>query len=425
MNVIVVGAGIAGLAAATYLSRKGHKVAVLEASDLVGGRAKSLKRKGSDDLCDVGTQYYHSNYPRALSLMKDVGLEHTISKITGRTRFLGGSEHKSFLLDHRVPLIKSLGVLGNLRVLGFLAHRLLRHRIEPYSLQERPFLDDSRALEVAGSPHVQFIITMLSKVGALAAHDDINLYQALRLCRIILLTDYISLSGGIDSVHRALADRLDVRLDRPVGQVVVEGGTVVGVALRETEEVLAADHVVLAVPPPDAARMIPVDWKAEQEFLTQVRIPPFPMVTMFLDRPLERGVWSYFLPRDHSGAVSMCTDASQKNPAMVPSGKGILQAYPTHPGNVELEGKSDDEIVASCVEELSPHFPDLSSWMDEAHVTWHPRGVPLFPVGQNGRAGRFLEASKKRSGISFCGDYLSGGYLECALWSAESCCAKL
>ena len=59
MKVIVLGAGIAGLGAATYFSRKGHDVTVLEANDRVGGRAITLRRSGTDDCVDAGTQYYH------------------------------------------------------------------------------------------------------------------------------------------------------------------------------------------------------------------------------------------------------------------------------------------------------------------------------------------------------------------------------
>ncbi|WP_415794267.1 FAD-dependent oxidoreductase, partial [Mycolicibacterium frederiksbergense] len=38
-DVIVVGAGFAGLSAARELTKRGHKVVVLEGRDRVGGRA--------------------------------------------------------------------------------------------------------------------------------------------------------------------------------------------------------------------------------------------------------------------------------------------------------------------------------------------------------------------------------------------------
>ena len=60
-RVIVIGAGIAGLGAATFLKQRGYDVQVLEAAPQAGGRARTLTRRGTEDFCDVGTQYYHSN----------------------------------------------------------------------------------------------------------------------------------------------------------------------------------------------------------------------------------------------------------------------------------------------------------------------------------------------------------------------------
>src|SRR5437660_7687228 len=45
-EVVVVGAGFAGLSAARMLSRQGKKVVVLEARDRVGGRVKAAKIAG-------------------------------------------------------------------------------------------------------------------------------------------------------------------------------------------------------------------------------------------------------------------------------------------------------------------------------------------------------------------------------------------
>jgi phytoene dehydrogenase-like protein len=41
--VIVVGAGISGIAAATTLSRNGYTVTLLEAGDYIGGRVRTVK----------------------------------------------------------------------------------------------------------------------------------------------------------------------------------------------------------------------------------------------------------------------------------------------------------------------------------------------------------------------------------------------
>jgi len=216
-----------------------------------------------------------------------------------------------------------------------------------------------------------------------------------------------------------------VRLEAPVGGLVEEGGRVTGVALEGSGELLRADHVVVAAAAPQAGAMCPPAWKAEREFLGAIRMPPSVIVSYFLDRPLEKDVWSYMLPAQKGRIVSFCTDAARKNPAMAPSGKAILQAWPLHPVSEEMTPLPDGDVIDRCRREMEDCFPGFSSWIEEAHVTRHPAGVPWTPVGHSARALAFLKSADARPGVSFCGDYLSGGYLEPALWSAERAARRI
>src|SRR5690554_2501049 len=66
-HVVVIGAGIAGLSAASYLLRNGYRVTIMEQHSLPGGLCTSWKRKGyTIDYCihwlmgtKEGTAFYH------------------------------------------------------------------------------------------------------------------------------------------------------------------------------------------------------------------------------------------------------------------------------------------------------------------------------------------------------------------------------
>ena len=66
-DVIIVGAGIAGLTAAVHLHRAGRKVLVLEASERAGGRIKTDLHEGF--LLDRGFQVLLTAYPETKSLL--------------------------------------------------------------------------------------------------------------------------------------------------------------------------------------------------------------------------------------------------------------------------------------------------------------------------------------------------------------------
>src|ERR1700689_2922117 len=72
-KVIVVGAGMAGLAAAFRLRQAGLDVTVLEASGHVGGRLITDTRDGY--IIERGAQLITSTYRNALGLVKELGLE--------------------------------------------------------------------------------------------------------------------------------------------------------------------------------------------------------------------------------------------------------------------------------------------------------------------------------------------------------------
>lgn len=72
-DCIIIGAGVAGLAAARHLSRNGKRVLVLEARDRVGGRTYTLTAHCGMPI-DVGGQWLGPGQKRALALAEELDL---------------------------------------------------------------------------------------------------------------------------------------------------------------------------------------------------------------------------------------------------------------------------------------------------------------------------------------------------------------
>ncbi len=74
MNVIVIGAGAAGLMAAKILAAEGLNVLVLEARERLGGRINTIKSPFSFE-CEAGAEFIHGNLRLTKNLLTEAGLK--------------------------------------------------------------------------------------------------------------------------------------------------------------------------------------------------------------------------------------------------------------------------------------------------------------------------------------------------------------
>lgn len=73
VDVIVLGAGMAGLMAARALAERGVRVCVLEAKEHVGGRVMSQKVEGGG-MVELGAEFVHGRPPELWALIDEVGV---------------------------------------------------------------------------------------------------------------------------------------------------------------------------------------------------------------------------------------------------------------------------------------------------------------------------------------------------------------
>jgi len=422
-KVIIVGAGIGGLSAGYWLSQRGYDVEILEGADRASGRMAVLERKG--DRVDVGAQFYHSDFRNILPMIDAMGL-------SGAKRIIAGNIHyrlqdgSSFVYDHRVPYMKLLGLRGNLKLYWFmLKYVFFGHQFPMYGVaKDIPEYDDTEVLELfkspADKPLRDYLVTTMSMGENMGLPEWMNLYEFIHMFRMTTFSKFFGLTRGVASLTEELAKRLPIQYEARVRQIVVEHGRVVGVEMENDGVVKKAGHVVVAVTPPSAARLMPEGFEEQREFFDSVIHSPFPMPVFFLDRPLRKDIWCYFNDPAQRRTFMFAVDEHAKIPEMCPSGKAVLTGWSGHPMTRDLIDRPDDEIVEKAKEDIELMIPGFSNWIEDVTVFRHPYGTARFPVGSYRQMLDFLKRAKQLKGVSFVSDVFGGSCMEGAMVSAAA-----
>jgi squalene-associated FAD-dependent desaturase len=77
-DVVVIGAGFAGLSAAARLTREGARVTVLEARSRLGGRATAFADRETGELVDNGQHVLMGCYSETFAFLRDIGAQDNV-----------------------------------------------------------------------------------------------------------------------------------------------------------------------------------------------------------------------------------------------------------------------------------------------------------------------------------------------------------
>lgn len=233
MRVLVIGAGLSGLVAATEAQDAGHDVVVLEARDRVGGRVFTM-REGlvGGQFADIGAEIIYHGQNNIADLCAKHGVEMT-------AEFSLGTDVPD-LLFHGRRLSRSAAA----EIADELREAVRRTPPAPYESVAQ-WMWRARVSEAA-----ELLLTAIAQ-STPAAPLRIADAQELNV-ELSWGEAYRKIKGGNDTLPRVMAEKVDVRLNHAVRVV---GWGDAGITVESDRETFHADRAVITVPGPLVAEL--------------------------------------------------------------------------------------------------------------------------------------------------------------------------
>ncbi len=396
--IVIVGAGLSGLACAVTLNSRGREIVVLEASDEVGGRVRTDELDGF--LLDRGFQVYLDAYPEAGEMLDLPSLD--LKSFEPGAVVFNGSKLFRVMDVFRRP--KDL-VASTLAPVGTLFDKL---RV---AVLRQKVLDLEKGVMFAGLD--QSTESYLQEFGFSARMIDTffrSFYGGIFLerelqtsSRMFEFTFKMFSEGsatvpakGMGEIPKQLAARLPdslIRLNSPVSSLA--GDRVV----LESGEVIEASQVVVATNAAAAARLVDgfdgfePRWRAVTNVYYEAPKSPLGEAIIALNGTQD-------------GVVNNVAVMSDLAPAYAPEGKALI--------SVSVLGDNGEDDLPAMVKK------ELEAWFGEEVTDWRhlrtdlirealPRQDETNPVGY-----------REIAGMLVCGDHAVSASIEGAISSGKS-----
>ena len=429
-RVVVLGAGLAGLAAAHELYAAGHDVTVLEARTRPGGRVLTLRDAFADNLhAEVGATRIASTNDWTMKYIRAFGLELVPFRPSGMAdvyyvagkRLVGNGETEPDWPLPLTPQERALGMAG------------LRKQFITSVLPEigNAGIPDTPPATLRRFDRVNYMDFLREQGASPAVIELLNLgasENASALQRLRALTwrggaTWSKITGGNDRLPKGFARRLGdrIRFGAAVQRIRhdADGVTVTyrhGDAMHE----LRSEHAICTIPFPVLRKMdvAPLS-AAKTRALAELQYPAVTKIfvqtrTRFWRAEQLSGFAETDLP------LPEVWDLSEGQPGQ----RGLLVAYLAGP-RARASGNSDNERMTWALQQLMKIFPGIEkeyegglsySWADD------PWALGAYPTYFAGQVIDLFPAVRQSEGrLHFAGDHASvwPGWMQGALESGN------
>jgi monoamine oxidase len=444
-KVIVVGAGLAGLAAAWELKQLGHDVTVLEAQRRPGGRVWTMREPFADGLsAEAGAIAFSDNFHHMVRYAKQFNIPvvspkppakplRIIEYVNGKRLTIANGKEPEWPVELS-PEEKKLGIFGFYPKYFITAGEALGDPTDPswqlsrYTDYDKVTLHDFLKSKGAseGAIHLLSVNTPFgygwNEVSALhRLVSDIALFDTGGA------TGGRFLEGGSDRLPMEMAKALREKVwyNAPVVRIEQEPGKVRAVFRQNgNERSLEADYLVLTAPIPAVRniRITPELSAPKRNIVAKMAYTP--VTRIFLQ--MRRRFWA-----DEGDGGGAATDLPiqlvSEHPFLraADQTRGILECHLKGPNAEKVGAMDEDKQIAFAIENLEKVHPGIGGYVENGlSVSWHrdPWAGGGYAWWKPMQMTEWLPELKKPEGrLYFAGEHTSvlGRTLEGALESGN------
>jgi monoamine oxidase len=425
-RVAVIGAGLAGLAAAWELDAAGHDVMVLEARTRPGGRVSTLRDPFADKLfAESGALAFAPGYTEANRYIDTLGLERAAWEIPdlsplyhlkGR-RFSAREGEKADWPYELTEQEQSLGLMG---ILGrYLLETLPPEASDPTTWSKPALreldkwtLGEYMRSKGASEGAVELIRdTQWFGVGV----DTLSMLSAaVSALGLFMSGAPFVLAGGNDKLPRGMAARLKEKIRYGVQVLALrDDGTEVEVTTRRGSriETVTADRLICALP-----ALVLRKLEVRPELSADQRAALAKLQYLDTTRIFVQVGRCFWFDEGVTGAVSTDLPIAEIGRQPVskvggPKERMILESHIRGPLDGNTVNRSDPEMIDDALREMAKAHPEILRYQEGGSVqAWSqdPCALAAYSWPRPGQVTRYLRILQRAHGrIHFAGEHTS------------------
>ena len=410
-DVIVVGAGLAGLTTSYYLQKSGKKVLLLEKESFLGGRTSSWNDNGMD--VEAGF-HRHIGYYKALpKLLKEVNVKLNDIVMWEKEIEIIINKNDSIILGIdpiRHPICFLRGIFGNRKYLSFkdklsllklFFFGFINYMFRPKYLDNYSILDYAKKLNITDNV-INYIVIPLSTGIFFLPSDKYSskLFFGLfypGMFRLFKIRIGAYKGGMSDVIANPIGNKFEklggiIKKNTIVKELVIENNKVVG--LKTNNELYKSNNIVLATDIYNTQKILK---KTDNNMFDNIlNIPTTSAITVQLE--LEKRSMEF--DRATFAPFTICTSFTEESLSTFKDSKGRLSIILGNPD--KLLEKSDEEIFDEVIIDLNKIGLNIKDNVISYRIIRHEN--KFYNFGPNNDDKRSINKTLIK-GLYLAGDY--------------------